>query len=144
MDEGCLSQQQDYKWSRKFRNGVTSVAGTACPGQMHKVVPPESTAAFEALLMENRQMSADEIAKILNMSHRSAHQVIHDVLQFHKVSARWLPRQLAPELKQCCADACEEGLWLLKAEGDGFLSRIFTGYETWVHCHQPETNRRNK
>jgi hypothetical protein len=106
--DACLSQQQVYEWNRKFRNGVTSVAHAPRPGQAHRVVTPESIAAVEALVMENRRVSVDEIAEILNMSHGSTHHVIHDVLQFHKVSARWVPRQLTPELKQRRVDACEE------------------------------------
>jgi hypothetical protein len=48
------------------------------------------------------------------------------------------------ELKQRHVGACEEHLRRLKAEGDGFLSRIVTGDETWVHYHQPETNITSK
>ncbi|XP_023716821.1 uncharacterized protein LOC111869483 [Cryptotermes secundus] len=152
--DACLSQQQMYEWSRKFRNGVTSVADAPHPGQVHRVVtvvtvvtpeapePPESVAAVEALAMENRQVSVDEIAEILNMNHGSAHHVIHDVLQFHKVSASWVPQQLTPELKQQCVDTCKELLRRLEAEGGGFLLRIATGDETWVHCHQPQTENK--
>jgi hypothetical protein len=52
--DACLSQQQVYEWSRKFRNGVTSVADAPHPGQAHRVVNPESIAAVEALVMKNR------------------------------------------------------------------------------------------
>jgi hypothetical protein len=52
--DACLSQQQVYKWSRKFRNGVTPVADAPRPGQAHRVVTPESIAAVEALVMKNR------------------------------------------------------------------------------------------
>ncbi|XP_023718250.1 uncharacterized protein LOC111870309 [Cryptotermes secundus] len=45
----CLSQQQAYEWSRKFRNSVTSVADASRPGQAYRVVTPESIAAVEAL-----------------------------------------------------------------------------------------------
>jgi hypothetical protein len=31
-----------------------------------------------------------------------------------------------------------------EAEGDGFLGRIVTGDETWVHYHQPETKKVSK
>ncbi|XP_023713882.1 histone-lysine N-methyltransferase SETMAR-like, partial [Cryptotermes secundus] len=82
--DACLSQQHVYEWSREFRSGITSVAEAPRPGQAHRVVTPESVAAVEALVMENGRVSVDEIAE----SHRSAHRVIHDVLRFHKVSAR--------------------------------------------------------
>ena len=77
------------------------------------------------------------------MSHRSAHHIIHDVLQFHKVSARFMPCQLTAELKER-VDACQELLKRFEAEGDGFLGRIVTGDETWVHYHQPEAKKVSK
>jgi len=67
------------------------------------------------------------------MSNGLAHNIVHDVLQFHKVSARWVPRQLTAELKERRVDACHEHLKRFEAGGDGFLVRIVTGDETWVH-----------
>ena len=66
-------------------NGISSV--TDCPrsGQAHRVVTPEATAANEAIMKGNRQVTVNEIAAHLGMSHRSAHHIVHDVLQYHKV-----------------------------------------------------------
>ena len=72
------------------------------------------------------------------------HHIVHDKLHFNKVSARWVPHQLIAELKDRCVDACEELFHCLQVEGDGFLGRIVTGDETWVHYHQPETKRASK
>jgi hypothetical protein len=44
-------------------------------------------------------VTVDEIDTILDLSHGSAHYIIQDVLQFWKVSAKCVPRQLAAELK---------------------------------------------
>jgi hypothetical protein len=87
---------------------VTSVVDAPRPGQACRVVNSESIAAVEALAMENCRASVVEIhiAEILNVSHGSAHHVIDDVLQFHKVSAWWVPWQLTPELKRRRVDAC--------------------------------------
>ena len=63
------------------------------------------------------------------MSHGSTNHVLHYVLQFYKVSARWVPRQLTAELKERRVDACQELLKRSEAEGDGYLGRIFTGDE---------------
>ncbi|PNF33524.1 hypothetical protein B7P43_G17639 [Cryptotermes secundus] len=104
--DACLSQQQVYEWSRKFANGVTSVDDAPRLGQAHRVVTPENTAAVEAIVRKNRQVTLNEIAASLNISHGSAHHIVHDVLQFHKVSARWVPQQLTPELKDQRIDAC--------------------------------------
>jgi hypothetical protein len=106
-------------------------------------VTPESIAAVKCIVMENCRLTVNDIVTLLDISHGSAHHIIHDVLQFHKVSARWVPQQLTPESKQR-VDACQELLWCFEAEGDGFLARTVTGHETCVHYHQPETKRASK
>ena len=85
-----------------------------------------------------------EVAAYLDTSHGSAHHIVHDILQFHKVSAMWVPRQLTAELQERRFDACQEPLKRFEAEGDGFLGRIVTGDEIWVHYHQPETKKASK
>ena len=80
----------------------------------------------------------------MGMSHGSAHHFVHDVLQFYKVSARWVPRPLTAELKERRVDACQELLKQYEAGGNGFLGRTVTGDETWVHNHQPGTKKASK
>jgi hypothetical protein len=46
-------------------------------------VASESTAAVERIVMENRQVMVNDIAALKDISHGSAHDIIHDVLQFH-------------------------------------------------------------
>jgi DNA-binding IclR family transcriptional regulator len=47
-------------------------------------VTPEAVAAVEAIMKENRRVTANEIAAHLGMSHGSAHHIVRDVLQLHK------------------------------------------------------------
>jgi len=142
--DACLSLQQVYELTRKFMNGVSSVTDSPRRGQAHRVVTPEAIAAVEAIVKENHRVTVNEIAAHLDMSRRSVHHIVHDVLQFHEVSARWVPRQLTAELKERHVDACQELLKRFEAEGDGFLGRTVTGNETWVHNHQPETKKASK
>jgi len=124
-------------------NGVSSVTDSPRPGPAHRVVTPEAIAAAEAIAKVNRRVTMNEIAAHLDMSHGSAHHIVHDVLQFHKLSARWEPRQLTAELKER-VDACQELLKSFDVEADSFLGRIGTGDETWVHFHKPETKKASK
>jgi hypothetical protein len=55
-----------------------------------------------------------------------------------------VPCQLTAELKERRVDACQELLKHFEAEGDGFLGRIVTGDETWVHYHKPKTKKASK
>ena len=125
-------------------NGIGSVTDSPRPGQAYPVVTPEAVAAVEAIVKENRRVKVNEIAAHLYMNDGSAHHIVHDVPQFHNVSARWVPRQLTAELKERRVDACQELLKRFEAEHDGFLGRIVTGDETWVHYHQPETEKARK
>ena len=94
---------------------------------------PEAIAVVEAIVQENRRVTVNEIAAHLDVSHGSAHHIVHDVLYFHKVSARWVPCQLTAELKERCVDACQELVKCFEVESDDFLGRIVMGDETWVH-----------
>jgi hypothetical protein len=81
-------------------SGICSVTHSPQPGQAHRVVTPEVIAAVEAIVKENCHMTVNEIAAHLDMSHGSANHIVCDVLQFHKVSAKWVPCQLTAELKE--------------------------------------------
>ena len=140
--DACLSLQQVYEWTRKFKNGISSITDSPRPGQAHRVVTSEAIAAVEAIVKENRRITVNEIATHMDKSHGSAHHIVHDILQFHKVSARWVPRQLTAELKERRVDACQELLKRFEAECGGFLGRIVTGDKTWAHYHQPESRKK--
>jgi histone-lysine N-methyltransferase SETMAR len=140
----CLSLQQVHEWSRKFKNGMSSVTDTPRPGQAHRVVTPQAISEVERVIRESCRDMVDEVAAMLDISHGSAHHIIHYVLQFNKVSARWVPRQLTHELKERHVDACQERLRRYETEGDGFLQRIVTVNESWVHHFQPETKKASK
>jgi len=76
--DACLSLQQVYKWTRKFMNGISSVTDSPRPSQAHPVMTPEGIAAVEAIMKENRCLTVNEIAAHLDMSHGSAHHIVHD------------------------------------------------------------------
>jgi len=113
-----------------FLNSFSTLTDSPRPGQAYRVVTPEAIAAVDAIVKENRRVTVHEIVAHLDMSHGSAHHIVHDVLQFHKMSASWVPRQLTAELKERRVDACQELLKHSEAACDGFLRRSVTGDET--------------
>jgi hypothetical protein len=60
--DACLSLQQVYRCTGQFMNGISSVTDCPRPGQAHPVVTPEGSAAVEAIVKENRRVTANEIA----------------------------------------------------------------------------------
>ena len=76
--DACLSLQQVYEWTRKFMNGISSVTDCPRPGQVHRVVTPEGTAAVEVIVKENGHLTVNKMAVHLDMSHGSAHHIVRD------------------------------------------------------------------
>lgn len=97
----------------------------------------------EWLVHENGFVRIDEMAEELDISHGTVHHMIHDILQYHKVSARWVPRQLSPDSKECSMDVCEMLLRRYEAESDD-IQHIVTGDEYWIHYAQLKTKRASK
>jgi hypothetical protein len=59
-------------------NGISSGTDSPRPGQARRVVTPEGTAAVGAIVMENRRVSVNETVAHLDMSHGSAHHIVHN------------------------------------------------------------------
>ena len=51
------------------------------------------------MILVHRRITVDELAYVLQISNVTAYQIIHDYLDFRKVSARWVPRELTIEHK---------------------------------------------
>ena len=67
-----MSQRHVYEWANKFKNGVSSVADAPRPGQVHRVICPETIAAAEGLIRAALRIIVAEMADMLRMSVGSA------------------------------------------------------------------------
>ena len=85
-----------------------------------------------------RWLTTDEVANRLQIHHGSAYEIIHNRLGFHKVCARWIPKQPTMLHKQTCLHICQQNLDCYDKDSDAFLDRIITGDETWAHHYEPE------
>jgi len=65
--DACLSLQQVYERTRKFNNGISSVADSPRLGQAHRRVTSEAIAVVEAIVKENFRVTVNEIAIHLDM-----------------------------------------------------------------------------
>jgi hypothetical protein len=90
--ENALSCSVVHGWIEMFKNGHTSVTDAELLG--HPTTSTENEERARELILQNGRMMVDEIAKQLNISFVSAYSVVYDNLQFHKVCARWVPKEL--------------------------------------------------
>ena len=58
--------------------GISSVTDCPRPGQAHRVVTREDIAAVEAIVKKNRQVTVNEIAAHVDVSHGSARHIARD------------------------------------------------------------------
>jgi hypothetical protein len=58
------------------------------------------------MIVDNQQMTVNEVAHHLCISNGSAQEIIQDQLWFHKVCTRWVQKQLTGEHKPNCLTNC--------------------------------------
>jgi hypothetical protein len=108
-----------YEWIEMFKNGRTSVTDAEHLG--HPTTTTQNEERARKLILQNRKVMVNEIAKQLNISIASAYSMVHDSFQFHKVCARWVPKELTDEHNHMHLDICSRHLVHYHEEGDSFL-----------------------
>ena len=79
-----------------------------------------------------------QIAETVGISVGSAHSILHDNLCLSKLSARWVPKALCPNLLNLRSELLTAILLKIEADEDCFFDQIITGDETWVYQYDPE------
>ena len=138
-----VSQQIVYKWVKRFRNGRTSAKHEEGTRHLSRSITDANTEQVCGMILQNRQVTIDEVAHQMEINHASAYAVTHNSVAFHKVSA-WCVAKLLTELHQHkLLDICKLLLVHCVAEGDHFLERIITRDETWIHHYELESKRQS-
>jgi len=118
-----------YEWIEMFKNGRTSVMDAERSGQHSTSTTDEKLEEARAIILIDRSVTIEEIALQLGISQGTAYSLVHDILVFHKVAAKWMPRHLTEEYKRNRQHICSSLLARYNREGDNFLNRIITGDE---------------
>ena len=139
--DSVLPRRSVYEWIETFKSGRTSVKHEEGAGSPSTSTTDEMTQQARKMVLANRRVAIDEVACSLQISNGSAYQIIHEKLGFHKVCARWVPRELIAEHKSKRVEICQHLLDHYNNEGKEFLNRIVTGDETCVHHYEPESKR---
>jgi len=141
--DSVLPRRSVYEWIEMFKSGRTNVTHEEEAGRPSTSTTDEKIQQAREMVLANRRVAIDEVVCSLQISHGSAYQIIHDELGFHKLCARWVPRELTAEHKRKRVEICQRLLDRYNNEGEEFLSRIVTGDETWVHHYEPESKRQS-
>ena len=92
--EKTLSNVSVYKWSSAFKKGRETVENEPHEPRPRTSITVMNRIRVNALIRENRRITARELSGILNISEGSVKTIFKQHLQYSKVCARWIPRVL--------------------------------------------------
>jgi hypothetical protein len=81
-------------WIEKFSQGRSEVTDDAQPGRPVEIATEATVPWIKELILADRRIMIDSVATALGCSHDLAYGIMHDCLEFLKVCAWRLPREL--------------------------------------------------
>ncbi|XP_049762475.1 uncharacterized protein LOC126088379 [Schistocerca cancellata] len=93
---GVMSRQTVRRWCQKFRDGRQQVQEIPRLGQTRTATTDTNVRKVDDMVKANRRITIDGVAAELGIGHERPHKIIHDIVRYKKVSARWVPHQLTP------------------------------------------------
>ncbi|XP_015438036.1 PREDICTED: putative uncharacterized protein FLJ37770 [Dufourea novaeangliae] len=92
--ESCMSKTQAYEWYKAFKEGREVVVDLPRSGRPATCTNDENIDKIKKLVLENRRMSLRELAEEVNISLKSVHNIMTDILGMKRVAARLVPKEL--------------------------------------------------
>ncbi|XP_064482305.1 histone-lysine N-methyltransferase SETMAR-like [Ornithodoros turicata] len=112
-------RREAFEWWKRFRDGRSSVQDDpGLGGSEPSVSVPENIQLVERLIFKDRRITSLELARKTGLSVGTLKTITHEHLQFRKVSARWVPRQLSVFDRQRRLEISQE----LRVEASGLAS----------------------
>lgn len=92
--ESCMSKTQAYEWYKAFKEGREVVIDLPRSGRPSTSTNDENIDKIKKLVLKNRRMSLRELAQEVNISFKSVHNIMTDILGMKRVAARLVPKEL--------------------------------------------------
>jgi len=126
---------------KMFISGTSSsqkedVNDDARPGRPSTSTTDETVEEVKKIVMENRRITIREVAEDVGISVGSCHAIFSDVLGMTKRAAKFVPKLLNFDQKNCRMSIAQELLNDVNDNPD-LLKRVITG-ETWVYGYDVE------
>ena len=145
--EMCLDVSTVRRWtwrSREENPSESTVHDQARTGRPLSASDSKHQSRVDQWIRENGRVKQIDISIEIGISQERVHHIITNLLGYRKVSARWVPRMLTPQIKLQRVQICRELLAKFDEDGEDFLRQIVTGGESWVHHYDPESKQQSK
>ncbi|EGI59159.1 Histone-lysine N-methyltransferase SETMAR [Acromyrmex echinatior] len=108
--ESVMSESMVRRWVREFKAGRHSLEDESGRGRP-SLITDELTTKIENAIRNDRRLTLDELHNLFPEISRSLiHEIVSEKLEFRKVCARWVPRELTPLHKATRVTAGKEFL----------------------------------
>ncbi len=97
--ESSISYTTVKKQASLFKSGRESLEDDLRPGRSKIVNTPENISRMHDIIKEDRRISIDKIANLLDISHGTVWDIIHGELDMTKISTRWVPKMMRSDEK---------------------------------------------
>jgi len=127
-----LNRTSMFKWSREFKNGRTSVNDGERSGS--PLIDWQNCGKnWKCTPWRSKIVCGLSICDVSQISRSMLHKTTTETLEYRKLSARRVPKQLTDQHKFNRVEAGQGFLRRYKLCGEEFLWFIFTGDKTWMH-----------
>ncbi|XP_068229679.1 protein GVQW3-like [Palaemon carinicauda] len=130
------------EWFNRFKSGRVSAESDPRSGRPQTARSAAVVERVQNLVMADRRSTVRETAQEVGLSKDSAHAILRDDLNMHRVAAKFVPRLLSPEQKDLRCQVVKDLLNTANTDPQ-FLNTVITGDESWVYGYDPETKRQS-
>lgn len=127
----ALSEASCRKWFQRFQSGDFDVTDKERSGRPKKFEDEE----LETLLQDDPCQTLEQLSESLNVAISTVSDRLHAIGMIQK-QGNWLPHDLSERQQERRKTTCE--LLLERHSRHGFLHRIVTGDEKWIHYENPK------
>lgn len=134
-----------YRWIDEFEVGRADVGDLPRSGRPQTPASKNLGDRILDLLDTDARVTIREISDRLDTPRSTVHLCMQK-MDLVKLSARWVPRILTPDLKTQREQTCQGNLTLVDEHGgwDSFRSLVVSGDETWIPHFDPPTKQESK
>ncbi|EGI61179.1 Mariner Mos1 transposase, partial [Acromyrmex echinatior] len=132
--EAAISERMCREWFQRFKNGDFDVEDRHSGGREKVFEDTE----LEALLDQDSCQNQEELARSLGVTQQAISKRLK-VMGMIQKQGNWVPYELKSRDVERRLFACEQ--LLERQRRKGFLHRIVTGDEKWVHYDNPKRRK---